>query len=315
MGEILYFRVFVKHRIMFWVLLLVLGAAGVAVLFFLPPPHRDFFDLYPEDDMASRSLREFRSRPLKSVEAVGETWHYFSGGNGEKVLLFVHGMGGAYDIWWNQIMAFEGRYKVISYTLPPKVNSLKRVQEGILAILQKEGVGRFTVIGTSMGGYIARFLVQQVPERIDKAVFGNTFPPNNLLLNENRAKRKILPFLPEIILYRLSKKHLKDVVLPAAQESALLYAVLASLPFDKKQFIHRLDIVLEPFPLTTISHSVPLLIFESDNDPLIPQRLREELKNACPTAIVHTFHQKGHFPYINAAREYNRVLADFLKDT
>lgn len=299
---------------MLLVLFFMLVLAIIAITYFLPPPHHDFFELYPENDVFAQKLKEFRTRPLKKIELNGESWFYYSGGKGTKTLLFIHGMGGAYDIWWNQIIAFENQFKTIAFTLPQKVNTLEKAEKGILKILQAEKIQQFSVIGTSMGGYIAQYLTQHHPERIEQAIFGNTFPPNDLLLNKNRTKRKMIPFLPEILLYWLSKKNLINVILPAAQNNALLYAVLQGLPFNKKQFINRLDIVLQPFPIPVKNNSVPLLIFESDNDPLIPKTLREQLKHLYPDAKVHTFHQQGHFPYLNAASEYNQVLNHFLND-
>ena len=58
---------------------------------------------------------------------------------------------------------------------------------------------------------------------------------------------------------------------------------------------------------------VPKLIIESDNDPLVSPNLRRDLKSLYSDAEVYTFHNEGHFPYINAADEYNRVLRSFLQ--
>ncbi len=289
----------------------------LAVIYYIPVPHHDFFSLYPEKDLYAQSLKNFRSHQIKTIEFEGAKWEYFSGGNGKKTLLFVHGMGGAYDIWWNQIKTFESQFRIISYTLPKKINSLEKAKKGILAILQKEKIWKFSVIGTSMGGYIAQYLVQKIPDRIEKAVFGNTFPPNNILLQQNKTKRKILPLVPEIILYYLNKKHLNNIILPAAQNSMLLYAFLSALPFSKEQFINRFDIITDSFNTTydiLNNKKIPLLIIESDNDPLIPVELRKQLKIKYQYAKVHTFRQKGHFPYINSAEDYNTVLQNFLEE-
>jgi len=77
-------------------------------------------------------------------------------------------MGGTYDVWWQQIMEFEKDYKVISYTLPEKINTLKKTSEGILKILKKEGVDKFYVVGSSMGGYVAQYLVKTIPIELKK---------------------------------------------------------------------------------------------------------------------------------------------------
>jgi pimeloyl-ACP methyl ester carboxylesterase len=59
---------------------------------------------------------------------------------------------------------------------------------------------------------------------------------------------------------------------------------------------------------------IPALIIEADNDPLVDENFRELLKSTYPLIPFKTFHQKGHFPYLNAPDEYNRTLDPFLSD-
>ena len=286
------------------------------ILYFIPAPKQDFFKLYPHDDNASKSLKKLKSEITKKIDIEGVKWTYYIGGNGAQTILFIHGMGGAYEIWWQQISAFEKNYKIVTFTLPEEINTLKKTSDGILKILATEHIDKFIVVGTSMGGYIAQYLVNTIPGRIEKAVFSNTFPPNDLLIEQNKTKSKIVPLLPEILIVNLGNKQLKNQILPAANNSELLAAVLRSLPFSKKQFINRYYVVIDKFtahPDKPEIHKIPKLIIESDNDPLVETKLRKQLKELYPEAEVYTFHSAGHFPYLNAADEYNKVLKTFLE--
>ncbi|RMG23278.1 MAG: alpha/beta fold hydrolase [Bacteroidetes bacterium] len=295
------------------VLLIILGLLLALYLWRAPRP--DFFALYQQDDAASRSLKEFYRRPLKSLEVEGVRWSYYSGGSGEKTILLCHGMGGAYELWWQQIMAWEQDFRLISYTLPDEIDQLDAVVKGLSAILEEEKVDKFIVIGTSMGGYIAQYLVKNMPQRVEKAVFGNTFPPNGVLARENKGRAALLPWLPEIVISKFGARQFKQTILPAAHHDSLLAAFLPALPFSKKAFIGRYHIVVEPFgtnPCAYPIRRIPKLIVESDNDPLVPPALREELKKLYPDAAVFTFKGEGHFPYINAAQQYNEAVKAFL---
>ncbi len=289
---------------------------AVAVLYLIPAPKSDFFKLYDKNDKPAQSLKEFKSRATKNIRVNGVVWNYYAGGKGNKTIFFIHGMGGSYDLWWQQVVEFEKDYKVITYSLPENINSLKKASEGILKILEAEKVNKFYVVGTSMGGYITQYLVNTIPARIEKAVFGNTFPPNNLIAKENETKSKVIPYLPEIIISKLGKKKLNEEIVPAAKNSPLLKAFLTSLPFSKKQFINRYYIVIDKFTAFSDRYKIkriPKLIIESDNDPLIQPALQKEIKELYANAEVFTFHNEGHFPYINASSTYNKVLRDFLK--
>jgi pimeloyl-ACP methyl ester carboxylesterase len=291
-------------------------AIFVIAVYFIPAPQPDFFKLYAQNDVPGQSLKEFKSRTTKKVMVNGIAWNYYAGGNGNKTILFIHGMGGSYDLWWQQVVAFEKDYKVISYTLPESINSLEKTSIGILIILEAENVDNFYAVGTSMGGYIAQYLVSIIPNRIERAVFGNTFPPNNLIAKENETKSKIIPYLPEIIISKLGKEKLNNEIVPAAKNSPLLKAFLLSLPFSKQQFINRYYIIVDRFSIIPDKYEIkriPKLIVESDNDPLVQPELRKQIKELYANAEVFTFHQEGHFPYINASSAFNKALRNFLE--
>ncbi|WP_457610717.1 alpha/beta fold hydrolase [Lutibacter sp.] len=301
-------RTYLK-RIFISLIIIIIG------IYLIPAPKTNFFKLYPINDHYSQSLKNFQAKPTKEVTINGIKWIYYVGGSGSKTILFIHGMGGAYNLWWQQIIKFEKSYKVISYTLPEDINSLQKTSEGILKILETEKIDKFYVVGTSMGGYIAQYLVSTIPDRIEKVVFGNTFPPNNLIAKENKTKSKLLPFLPEIVISKLGEKTLDKKIIPAAKNSKLLKAFLVSLPFSKKQFINRYNIVIDKFTMSPTKYNIkriPKLIIESDNDPLIQPQLQQQLKKLYKNASVYTFHNEGHFPYINAPKEYNEILWQFF---
>lgn len=297
-------------------IVLVILALLLISVYFIPASKSDFFKLYVNNDKTAQNLKEFKLRATKEIVINGVKWNYYAGGNGVKTILFIHGMGGSYDLWWQQIAEFEKDYKVISYTLPESIYSLEKTSEGILKILETENVDKFYAVGTSMGGYIAQYLVSIIPNRIEKAVFGNTFPPNNLIAKENETKSKIFPYLPEIIISKLGEEKLNNEIVPAAKNSPLLKAFLVSLPFSKQQFINRYYIIVDRFSIIPDKYEIkriPKLIIESDNDPLIQPALQKQIKELYANAEVFTFHHEGHFPYINASEQYNKLLKKFLE--
>ncbi|RLD52692.1 MAG: alpha/beta hydrolase [Bacteroidetes bacterium] len=308
----------VKKYLNLKVIIAVLILTVIIIIYAIPAKQKNFFELYGKKDKVSESLKKFQKKTVKFIEMNGVRWKYFSGGTGDKTILFLHGMGGAYDIWWQQVDFFEKKYRIITYTLPKEIDNLEDASNGILKILDNEKVGNFYLTGTSMGGYIAQYLLQKIPDRIDKIVLSNTFPPNHIMLEENKFKSKIVPLLPEILIAKLGEKQLKEKLIPAAENSKLLAAFLPSLPFSKKQFVNRYYVVIDYFKVIPDDPNIkriPKLIIESDNDPLVNKELREKLKNLYSgNTSIYTFHNKGHFPYINAADEYNRVLQKFFEE-
>lgn len=301
-----------------WLILLILIVV-VAGGYGYPVPHKPIDELYAKVDAESAaSLVEFRGEhPVRTLELRGVTWEYVSLGEGPETILFLHGMTGAYDIWWQQLEALQDEYRVISVTYPA-VDSLEEMRAGVLAVLDAEGVDKFDVVGSSLGGYFAQYLIASVPERIEKAVFANTFPPNDIIAEKNKIIGTALPFLPSWLIMNVMTGSMTESVYPAAgvgdADLVLAYGLEQTHGrMSKAQLLGRYRCVVESFDAPDVGAlDIPVLIIEADNDPLVEPALREGLKATYPSAQVETRHNVGHFSYLNDADAYTQILEDFL---
>lgn len=300
---------------MFVVLLFLMILFLVALLLYVTSTRPvSFRQLYARvDDEITRSLEAFRrAYPPQQLDVDGTTWEYLALGQGDEAVLFLHGLAGAYDIWWQQIEALHDRYRVLAVTYPP-VDSLRALGRGINAILAQERVHTVNVVGSSLGGYLAQYLLAKHPDKIKRAVLANTLPPNDILARKTRAA-KLLPVVPEwMILLGLRLNTSRSIYL-TSEHSEIVRAYLLEQSYrtmSKAQFIARYRCVVDPFaPL--VPQGMPMLIIEADNDPLIEETLRDMLKATYPSALVHTFQDAGHFPYLNRPKVYTRLIERFL---
>jgi len=58
--------------------------------------------------------------------------------------------------------------------------------------------------------------------------------------------------------------------------------------------------------------SIPVLLVECDNDPLIPPAVREAIRTHYAGASVVQISGGGHYPYYVKADEYNQAIGSFL---
>ena len=276
-----------------------------------------FQHLYADvDPRITQSLQNFReTNPLKQLVIEGVPWEYLTVGEGENTVLFLHGMAGAYDIWWQQIEALRQRYKVISVTYPI-VDSLEALLAGIHSILDHHGVEHYSVVGTSLGGYLAQYLIARQPERIRCAIFANTYPPNDILARRTRGAPILLRFAPNALIRLGMDINTRLSLYPASGRSEILKAYLleGARAMRRDLFISRYHCVIEYFDPRPSDRPTPsLLIIEAQNDPLISPELRRRLKQTYPMAQVHTFGDVGHFSYLNKPEAYTEVLERFLR--
>lgn len=295
-----------------WVSLLAAGAASVW-LWPVPvvPPERLYAAADPD---RVRSLMTFRrSFPPRKLAVDGAVWEYVALGQGRDTLVFLHGMTGAYDIWWQQLDAFRRRFRVVSVTYPP-VGSLRQLETGVLAVLEKERVGPAILVGTSLGGYLAQYLASRHVGRWGRLVLGNTFPPNDRIAAQNRLLGSVLPYLPEWLVLAQFRRNFQRVIFPSSDRDPLTLGFLNEMGYGRMRKAHlvaRYRCVIEKFEVRPAR--VPVLILESDNDPLVEPALRDQLKTTYPGAATYTFRGAGHFPYLNRPEEYNGVLSRFLE--
>ncbi len=288
-------------------------AVFVAALYLLPSSKHSTFEEFSQD-IAPETIaayRAFAERPVRQLRRNDLVWTYRIHGNGPALLL-LHGMGGDADLWWQQFQYYEKHFTVIAPTYPA-ARTLQELSQGIIDILDAEDVDRTIVMGTSLGGYLTQYLLATYPQRFERAALLNTFPPNNMIAEKNRMQGWALRFLPEPVVFSIYRSGLENRVLPASQQSPLLRAHLLTLASGKmtgEQLYARYLCVIEPFQPK--APPIPMLIVDSDNDPLVNEQLREMLAQTYPEARRITLHQVGHFPYVSHRDQFHRAVDGFL---
>jgi len=288
----------------------------VIVVYLYPTPRKSFDEIYANVDAGTvASLASFRAaHPVRTLELRGVEWEYLALGDGPETILFLHGMTGAYDIWWRQMEALQEEYRVISVTYPA-ADSLDEMERAVMAILEAEAVEQFYVVGSSLGGYFAQYLVTHHPQDIQGAVFANTFPPNDIIAEKNKTIGMLLPYLPEWLVMNVLSGSIEKSVYPASGYSELVRAFGLEQThgrMSKAQVLARYRCVVEPFEAPVmVALGIPVMIIEADNDPLVEKTLREQLKATYPTAEVVTL-SNGHFPYLSMPDAYMSYLKSFF---
>jgi len=256
-----------------------------------------------------------RVRQLHRVRrgsATGLAWEYVDVGDGPSIL-FLHGMAGGYDIWFQQLLALSNRRRVLAVTYPP-IGSLEELTSQLIELLDSLEVETTSLVGSSLGGYIAQYLVAQYPDRVERAVFANTFPPNDQLVREHSGRLRLAKLAPARVVMKQLRKNVDDAIVPAAGGSALVRAYLleqAAGRMSKSQFVARFACVLDSFE-PPVPGNIPVMLVETANDPLVPADLRQMLIETYPEAALVSLDDTGHFPYLNAPELYNALLEEFL---
>ncbi len=284
--------------------------------FYLFPGSRQPSDLYDSvDGLVRQSLTDSRADfPLRRIDVGGAIWSYRTTGTGPEAILFLHGMGGSSDIWWQQMRALSPRYSVLALQYG-RVQTLDEAVAGVRATLDAEGIERAHIVGTSLGGYVAQYFLIRHPERIASVVLANTFPSGRWIRSKTAILGRLAPIVPTWILRASFRSSIREEVYPASGASALVrdYLLEQSYSMSRADYLTRIRLLRGSFDNPDIeSLRLPSLIIEADNDPLVPREAREALKATYPATRVVTLSGVGHFPYLNRPALYTQTLEDFF---
>lgn len=130
------------------------------------------------DTPASEVEAKWATPPSQFVEIDGVRMHYRDEGEGPVVVL-LHANYSSLFMWEPWVAALRDRYRVIRLDLPahgltgpePGGNyTLERIQQLFEKFVDERELGRFTVVGTSIGGTVAMRYTADHPDRIERLV-------------------------------------------------------------------------------------------------------------------------------------------------
>jgi pimeloyl-ACP methyl ester carboxylesterase len=120
------------------------------------------------------------------IEVAGLRLHYLDfGGDGRPWLVCLHGLSGNAHNFDPIVPSLQPRYHVLSLDVrgrgdsawgPPTDYLPKNYVEDLAAILDRLGIARVTLVGTSMGGIISMMYGGGWPERVEKMVLNDIGP-------------------------------------------------------------------------------------------------------------------------------------------
>jgi pimeloyl-ACP methyl ester carboxylesterase len=261
------------------------------------------------------SLNRFRSMPEKQC---GE-WRYRCFGTGIRTILLLPGGELVNDLGFSFALSLSQDYRIL-YPAYPRAESLEELADGLVAILDREGVVRASLLGASFGGAVAQVFVRRHRDRVRDLILSNTGVPLQRLTGALRVTYWIAKVLPWGMLSKLLRRTMLKAIRPPVVDLEFWNAYLDEL-FSRRlakhdvlenlliQFAYHSRLCFSSEDLKSWSGRV--LIAESDSDIIGPSR-RKLLRETYPSAGVHTFHDAGHAPMFTQADEYLKVIKTFL---
>jgi pimeloyl-ACP methyl ester carboxylesterase len=250
------------------------------------------------------------------------------------VLLLVHGLGGSWQNWLENIPKLSRDHRVIAVDLPgfgrsdrvPRLRSLAPYAASVVSLLDRLGVADAVVVGHSMGGFVSERLTLQRPDLVRGLVLvsagGSAVGPRQVAAvqgmlamrrvaaNPGAARRMAqIPWLrrcalagfvhdPSCVSGRLAEHLMENFIAPGFAD-----AVRVGLREDLRHALHRI--------------SAPTLLIWGDRDRVLPVSRARQLAELIPDASLEVWSHVGHCAMLERPVRFNariRRFTDSLAD-
>lgn len=243
-------------------------------------------------------------------------------GRGSPVV-FLHAFPLDRTMWAAQTSALASRYRCIavdargfgqSAAAPPF--SMDRYADDVAAVLDALGVERATVVGLSMGGYVAFALWRRHSGRVRGLVLADTKAADDTL--DTRARRRDLMELARTagpvavadrqivgLLGKTTRERRPDIVNTAR-------GIMARASVDG--MVGALQAMLDrPDSTSTLpTISVPTLVITGDEDVITPPKDARMMHAAIPGSRLEILTGAGHLSCLERPASFTAVASEFL---
>lgn len=250
--------------------------------------------------------------------------HLCDSGAGEECIVLLHGYLESMLVWEEFIPLLYKRVRVVTLDIPGhgisvvqgECHTMEYLSDVVAEAMTAIGVERFTVVGHSMGGYVALALAERHPARLNGLVLLSSTPnPDTEEKSENRRR--------EIALVQSGKKEMLARVAPAAGFAECNRQRLKDFIEDLTEQVH----VTEDEGIVALLNgmigrkdqnemlrqsTVRQLFILGRKDGYIPVEVAEKMVEAHPQATVVWLEESGHMGFIEEPERTAAALLDFM---
>lgn len=260
----------------------------------------------------------FEEKDVKT--SYGNAHVIVSGPESGKPLVLLHGMNATSTMWYPNIKALSGSYRVyaIDFLLEPgkskcdgEVTETSQLMHWYDEIFTELKLDSFYVLGASRGGWLATNIALHHKDKVKKLILlspAQTFiwirpgPKviNNLLYHLSPKRKKLRSMLQTVTAHVDSIDQVYiDQYYMGLKSTSINRCIVSMMPFTDKELK---------------SLRMPVLVLIGDHDIVNTSKSLKRAKKLIPHVEVGTIKDAGHFLSMDQADVINRTMVDFLSE-
>lgn len=232
-----------------------------------------------------------------------EVVHYEVLGRGRPII-FLHDWVGSWRYWIPSMQATSVSFRTYALDLwgfgdtakNPNYYSIEQQTNLLEEFLEELGIGKIALVGHGLGALLALQYAIRYPVVVDRVmVVGLPLDEQNL---SPRLRLSSPVELADWLLGRTPKTEAAWVEAAKTDPKAIQLSLISLQNIDPVNLAQQLN--------------TPCLVVHSPNDPIYERDPSEHFNNLPERVHLIPFEGSGHYPMLDQAGKFNRLLADFL---
>lgn len=255
-----------------------------------------------------------------AIEVAGGTLIYDEFGEGPETIVFVHDAGGNHLSWWNQIPAFQDRFRCVTYAVRGWGQSQDHSGEGLTAFSRDLGelmdqlqIDRAALVGQSMGGFTVLPYAVRNPDRVTALMMADTvvgFGDDAILDGLEKSLAAASSVAPEAWMTQM----FGPAYVERSPEGVFLYNQIRALNLPPASVG---GYGVEDGAVTNdelVNLTMPVVFLAGSDDILIPPSVIRLAAGLIPHAKYVEVPTGGHSVYWELPHQFNAVLEALLAE-
>jgi pimeloyl-ACP methyl ester carboxylesterase len=229
----------------------------------------------------------------------------------ELPIVFVPGLMCTGRIYEHQALELGQRHPVM-FANHWSHGSMAEIARAILAVAP----GKFTLAGTSMGGYVAFEIMRRAPERVEKLVLMSTSAKPDTPERSEQRRKQVAAAKSAGSMRAGTKTLYPMLVHPARHEDLPLLTTFIEMAeqLGVEAFGRQIEAIIGRADSRALlgSIKIPTLVIAGKDDKLITPDNSEEIAESISGARLELVEHCGHMGMIERPEAYTKLLAGFL---
>jgi pimeloyl-ACP methyl ester carboxylesterase len=267
----------------------------------------------------------------------GKAVNYVELGSGPPIL-FVHGLGGSWQNWLENLLEFARDHRVVAVDLPgfgasempgEKI-SISGYGVFVDRFMERIGMEAATIVGNSMGGFIGAECAIKFPHRVERLVLVaaagisvESYPRHEPLLKAMYVGESVAQWLTARVVGRSrelagrprGRQAIMWFVTPRAADLAPELVIEQAKGAGKPGFLPALD-ALTDYPIRDRLDDIkaPTLCVWGEKDLLVPLKDAKVFDDLIPDSRLVVYEDTGHVPMLERPKRFNADVRGFIAE-